>query len=273
MNRIWVPSEFNRQTFANAGVDPDKLAVVPGAIDGEGLDPDGPALLIEGARGFNFLAVFDWSMRKGWDVLVRAFVEEFDRSEDVSLIIKTHSSLGYSTEQIVKQVLTFIQNELGRDSESVPDIIFQDGDLPAHRMPDLYRAADCFVLPTRGEGWGRPYMEAMALGLPTIGTNWSGNTAFMNSNNAYMIECEIVDVPETAWRETSTFRGHRWAEPNVASLKSHMRNVFENRTDAKRTGSLARDYILTHYSYYQVAAIIQEEIERALVGTRLRRAA
>ena len=41
-------------------------------------------------------------------------------------------------------------------------------------LPSLYLAVDAFVLPSRGEGWGRPVMEAMAMGLPSIATNWSG---------------------------------------------------------------------------------------------------
>ena len=40
----------------------------------------------------------------------------------------------------------------------------------------LYASADVFVLPSRGEGWGRPHVEAMAMGLPIITTNWSGPT-------------------------------------------------------------------------------------------------
>jgi glycosyltransferase involved in cell wall biosynthesis len=44
----------------------------------------------------------------------------------------------------------------------------------------LYRSVDAFVLPSRGEGWGRPYMEAMSMGLPVIATNWSGPTEFVN---------------------------------------------------------------------------------------------
>jgi len=28
----------------------------------------------------------------------------------------------------------------------------------------LYKAADAFVLPSRGEGWGRPHVEAMSMG-------------------------------------------------------------------------------------------------------------
>ncbi len=38
-------------------------------------------------------------------------------------------------------------------------------------MPALYKTMDCFVLPSRGEGWGRPQVEAMAMGLPIIGAS------------------------------------------------------------------------------------------------------
>ena len=41
-------------------------------------------------------------------------------------------------------------------------------------LPRLYKAVDAFVLPSRGEGWGRPHVEAMATGLPIVATNWSG---------------------------------------------------------------------------------------------------
>lgn len=37
-------------------------------------------------------------------------------------------------------------------------------------MPKLYAAVDAFVLPTRGEGWGRTITEAMCMELPVIGT-------------------------------------------------------------------------------------------------------
>ena len=40
-----------------------------------------------------------------------------------------------------------------------------------------YAGADAFVLPTHGEGWGRPAVEAMAMALPSVVTNWSGTCA------------------------------------------------------------------------------------------------
>jgi glycosyltransferase involved in cell wall biosynthesis len=39
-------------------------------------------------------------------------------------------------------------------------------------MLRMYSSVDAFVLASHGEGWGLPYMEAMAMGLPCIATNW-----------------------------------------------------------------------------------------------------
>jgi len=33
----------------------------------------------------------------------------------------------------------------------------------------LFQQSDCFVLPTHGEGWGLPIVEAMSMQLPVIG--------------------------------------------------------------------------------------------------------
>jgi glycosyltransferase involved in cell wall biosynthesis len=60
--------------------------------------------------------------------------------------------------------------------------------LPSHLMPALYAAADCFVLPTHGEGWGLPTMEAMAMGLPVITTNWGGSTEFVTRDTGYLLD-------------------------------------------------------------------------------------
>ncbi len=38
-------------------------------------------------------------------------------------------------------------------------------------LPDLYREAACFVLPSKLEGFGLPLLEAMASGVPVIGSD------------------------------------------------------------------------------------------------------
>jgi glycosyltransferase involved in cell wall biosynthesis len=262
MDAVWVPTEFNRASFAAAGVAPEKLRVVPGAIDMGPFHPSVTPLRIDGARGYNFLSVFDWSLRKGWDVLIRTFVEEFRADEDVALILKVHSSFGRSLESIVTEVESFLVDTLGRDPGRIPDVVCDDANVPDEEMPGLYRAADCYVMPTRGEGWGRPFMEAMAMGLPTIGTNWSGQTEFMNPSNSLLIDCDVVDVPAPAYREIPTYAGHRWAEPRAAHLRALMRRAFEDRDGSRRLGEQARDDIASRYDYATVAKLIAQELER-----------
>ena len=58
----------------------------------------------------------------------------------------------------------------GIDPARAPKIVMIEEFVGEDEMPALYAAADAFVLPSRGEGWGLPYMEAMAAGLPVIGT-------------------------------------------------------------------------------------------------------
>lgn len=98
--------------------------------------------------------------------------------------------------------------------------------------------------------------------LPVISTNWSGMTEFITPETGYLIDCEIVEVPETAWKETPTFRGHRWAEPSSTHLRSLMRRVFEERGESKEMGKRARADIESGFSSLAVAEIIIQELKR-----------
>lgn len=48
------------------------------------------------------------------------------------------------------------------------------GKVPEAALPDLYRAADLFALPSTGEGFGIAFVEAMACGTPAIGLSVGG---------------------------------------------------------------------------------------------------
>jgi glycosyltransferase involved in cell wall biosynthesis len=233
-HEVWVPSDFNLETFAAAGVRREKLVVVPEAIRAADYDADVVPLDLGANGAFTFLSVFDWSWRKGWDLLVRAYCAQFSRAHDhVILALRVHSSYGLDAADIRRRIRRFMTERLHLLPQRAPDIVVL-GVLPEEAMPRLYRAADCYVLPTRGEGWGRPFAEAMAAGVPVIGTRWGGQTHFMHDRNAHLIDVEaLVRVPPHALREAPAYRGHRWAEPSVEHLGQLMRRVYERSAEAK----------------------------------------
>jgi len=261
MDEIWVPSDFNIDTFSKSGVIREKLYKIPECLEPEKFDPGLAPLYIPEKKEFNFISIFDWSLRKGWDVLLRAFIEEFSPDEEVSLTLKTYSSYGLSGEDIQEIIVDFIRNRLKRELEKAPRVILISKLMSEKELLQFYRTGDAFVLPSRGEGWGRPLMEAMAMGLPVIGTRWSGNLEFMNDRNSYLIDCSIVNVSKEAVKEVSYFEGHKWAEPSVEHLKKTMRFIFENYDKAMEKGKIARDDIINKFSRKTVANLIQERLD------------
>ncbi|HEY5243094.1 MAG TPA: glycosyltransferase, partial [Polyangiaceae bacterium] len=258
MDEVWVPSEHNLRTFAKAGVSASKLHKIPETFDAELFHPEVPPLAVKGLDGFVFLSMFSWIGRKGWDVLLRAWFAEFRARDDVTLLLKTDAALAPPGTDCRREVESFVRDQLHKDPRKGPRVVVLDRPLELTDVPRLYRTADAFVLASHGEGWGRPYMEAMAMGLPTIATGWSGNLEFMNEENSYLVDYELTPAPEDSW-----LRGQRWAEPSVKDLRRIMRSVYENPAQAAATGERARADVLVSCGTERVADAVRARIEAA----------
>jgi len=239
-DEVWVTSDHVAWAFARSGIAPERIRQIPESFDSSVFTPVGRARSRPEALAdrFTFLSIFDWVPRKGWDVLLRAYCEEFSPEESVGLLIKLTRVHGNSMADISSQ----IDDVLGEMGQSLPgrsDIVLSDETLSTSEMGELYRGVDAFVLPTRGEGWGRPFMEAMACGLPTIGTRAGGNLEFMNESNSYLVDTQEVPVPQEFVDEFPLFRGHRWLEPDAGQLRALMRQVFSDSGDRTRIASEA----------------------------------
>ena len=232
-DEVWVPCEFNLETFQRGGFPGDRLRVLPETIDFDLFDPERTEpLAAKGARGFTFLTNFDFTDRKGWDVLLDAWCDAFGRDDDVCLVLKC---LGLHVPE--SEIRGRIDAYLG--GRPTAPILLDTRFLPTADMPRLYAGADAFVLASRGEGWGRPWMEAMAMGLPTIGSRWSGTTMFMDDANSWLVDGEVVDVAESAQTHTPFYRGHRWFHPDREALTAALREV--RRVGRRSTRSRPQD--------------------------------
>jgi len=146
---ILVGSSYARDSFARAGVDPDKLAVVPYGVDLATFN-EGPARAAAVSQRFKAIFVGQLSQRKGLSYLLRAY-RRF-RKPDTEL--------------------TLVGNALGTDEP-----LKRHADLFRHvphqtrsALAQMYRNSSVFVFPTLLEGMGLVVLEAMACGLPVIVT-------------------------------------------------------------------------------------------------------
>ena len=265
MDEIWVPSEFNRQTFSGAGVAASKIHVVPLGLEADTYRIATSQVDKRSDSTFRFLSVFEWNKRKGYDLLLRAYAETFSARDDVALVLRTYRYPVHDTEQLSPEELV---QRSSADPDHPPKVVVMSDGIPADLMPALYASCDAFVLPSRGEGWGIPYMEAMASGLPTIGTRWSGNMEFMTDENAYLIDVErLIEVAAGDPAYPAIYWGHQLAEPSFEHLKLLMRCVYEKRDDARERGLQAQSDISNKWSRANALTVVSERLRAIQVRT------
>ncbi|GMH90905.1 hypothetical protein TrVE_jg6114 [Triparma verrucosa] len=253
MDEVWVPSAFSERIFKDGGV------TKPVFVLGEGVDTDffDPAKagssfdhLKPNSDTFVLLSVFKFEERKGYDVLLDTYFGTFTHDDDVLLLLLISDYHGSGSAS-----LEAYTEKMGYDSETGPKIKVVY-DIPQNKLPDLYAAADAFVLPSRGEGWGRPHVEAMSMEIPIIVTNFSGPTEFITEENSFPIKVEeMVELKEGA------FRGHQWAEPSRESLSFNMAMVFRHRQVAVRRGKQARQDMIERFAPKIIAQEVIDRVE------------
>jgi glycosyltransferase involved in cell wall biosynthesis len=260
MDEVWVPGRFQVEAFARAGVERSKLHVVHGTLDARRYATLPPPLAVEGRRSFNFLSVFDWSVRKGWDVLLRAWVEAFAPRDEVALILKVHSTLGLTSNDIRARIRAFVRDACGRDPDAIPPVLLVTSRTSRDEMTRLFTAADAYVMPSRGEGWGRPFVEAMACGLPVIATHFGSSLEFLDEETAFLADAREVEVPPEAVAEQPLFAGHRWGEPSVDHVTELLQRVRRDPRRARAVGAVARERVLARFDRGVVARTIQARL-------------
>jgi glycosyltransferase involved in cell wall biosynthesis len=248
VDEVWVPSEFVRRMYLHAGLDDDRVHVVPNGVDLDRFRPEGPRLELDGAPGLRFLFVGGAIPRKGVDVLLAAWQLAFAGREDVSLVVKDFGSGG-----VYRNADRSALEELAA-SGAAPRVVHLDQDLPSDELAALYRACDVLVHPYRGEGFAMPVLEAMASGLPVIHTGGGPTDEFCPPAAGWRIHAERRPMPGGRVDSFET-AGEPWMlEPDLAHLVELLREAAAAEPAERARRGVAGRTSAERYSWDVVAA-------------------
>jgi glycosyltransferase involved in cell wall biosynthesis len=150
-------------------------------------------------------------LRKGLNILARAFAKIATERQDVRLIIMGEGRLEAS-----------VRAELASVADKVTWTGFQDW----KHLPKFYQQADFLCAPSRYDGWGLAVVEALASGLPVLGTNRSGaSIQFVKTgHNGWLIPAGDEAALASALRAAADLTAEQYAEMSRAaatSVKDH----------------------------------------------------
>ncbi len=204
-DEVWALSSFIQQALATAGI--------ASHLIGQSVEPAPGPLLPRRHFGiresaFAFLHLFDlssYASRKNPDAVLELFkrLRAADPFADLQLVLKVkHGEFGAAEWAREFQARHALPGQL----------VLIDRPLDSLATRSLIAACDCFVSLHRAEGFGRGLGEAMALGRLAVGTNWSGNTDFLNANNGVAVDYRLVPVGPDAYPYGD---GQVWAEADI----------------------------------------------------------
>jgi glycosyltransferase involved in cell wall biosynthesis len=248
LNLITVPSRFVAKVLRDNGVH------TPIRVVGEGcdhvLDTAAPDLAAElEARPFRFLHVSSCFPRKAVDVLLAAWVKAFSNADPVELVIKTFPNEHNHIEETLAAIKT------AHPRHAPISLINRDVELDELRQ--LYLDAHAVVCASRGEGFGLPLVEALALGKPVIATAYGGQADFCTPQTAWLCDYSFAYA-----RTHLAVASSVWTEPDVGSLAKALSECFSAPAEKRMHRAQAGQALVrSQFTWTQVAERVRRAVE------------
>lgn len=265
-DEIWVASRFVQANLTPYTTAP--IHVMPAIVEPEpnSLMKRSDFNLPEGKCTFLFsFDVGSGIARKNPFAVIDAFEGAFsnvERRDDVCLAMKT-SNLARHPEA---------QFELRRRLDSVGGKVIDESLTPGV-LDSLMALCDAYVSLHRAEGFGLGIAEAMALGVPTIVTRYSGCDDFVTSNNCCGVGYSMVPIDLTELRFNPgaelLYRGDMlWAEPDVEQASRWMRFLADHPQDRRRIGAAGATTIRERYSQRRAGSAMRSRLLEIIENRR-----
>jgi glycosyltransferase involved in cell wall biosynthesis len=145
--------------------------------------------------------------RKSVGLMINIFYDIFKKTmfeKKPALVLKTSKGT-YSVsdrEHILTQLRELTKNIKLEEGETLPNIYLVHGDLTDSEMNSLYNhpKIKANITLTKGEGFGRPLLEASLIGKPIVVPGWSGHLDFLNKDTSILLGGDLTNIhPSCVW--------------------------------------------------------------------------
>jgi len=214
------------------------------------------------SESFAFLFVGHWLRgdfgedRKNVALLVKLFMETFKQINNKpkpALILKT-SSAGFSIldrEELLTKIQQIKNSVTLEGSQTLPNVYILHGELTETEMNTLYNhpKIKAHISLTKGEGFGRPLLEASVSGKPVIASGWSGHLDFLSTEGAVLIGGELKNVHDSSVWENVIIKESSWFSPDPQQAVNAMAAVFMDYAQFKNNAYYLAERNRKNFSY------------------------
>ncbi len=264
-DETWIPTQWYADLYRDQGVkipihvmplgvnthtfQPVQGQKMPkcGLISGNGFDAK------EVPWGFVYLYVFQYTFRKGLDVLLPAFEEAFAKDREVCLVLGTTTHL-HGIDELLKLVSKKCKKAR---------IYLLSGDYIETDLARFYNACDAYVCTSRGEGWNLPMMEAGACGKPVIVPRNTSHIDLVTDETGYLFDPEGMEINPAAGRITGWYDKmpfSKFGQKSHDQLVHLLKHVREHYPEASEKGRRFMERIRSEFTWDHAANKVLKRI-------------
>lgn len=207
--------------------------------------------------------------RKNVGLLVKLFLEtakQLKTDKLPALIMKTSGgNFSYlDRAEILKKINLIKETVKMEDGQLMPNIYVLHGELTDEEMNSLYNhpKVKAHISLTKGEGFGRPLLEATVSGKPVIASGWSGQLDFLNPEDAMLIGGELKPIHASSAWDNVLIKESSWFYPDVNQAANGSAAVFfEYEKYRKKAAKLGKENF-KKFSYTNIQKRTWELLDR-----------
>jgi len=233
-DRIQAISNYLADWAKNMGAKENNVEIVPNGVSIQGLPLDNPRVVL--GYGKIIITTSRLVRKNGIDILIKAISKLKLQATNYKL---QAFILGAGPEE---KNLKDLAKEL-----KVDDAVKFFGHVEPEKIPEYLSKADIFVRASRTEGLGSSFLEAMAAGLPTIGTRTGGIVDFIKD-------------PEDVGADAATGVFAKTEDPEDLAYKIKM--LFINEELAGAISRNGKWLVEKNYSWDNIAQRMREIFDK-----------